>query len=173
LQAAPVHLRVFLLLCSDLAMRSGTAARIAPKHYDPERGQVSFSTKFGDRLTLPVTQELRNLFACANGPADVPYVVQFNPRANSAVKPKHLANSLSLALRRLRFRLGITKRIIPHDLRRTTAVHVYENTHDLRKVQAVLGHRSLPQTLHYLDHNIMTPALETLEDAKAKPRFDA
>ena len=37
---------------------------------------------------------------------------------------------------------GITRHIVPHDLRRTTAVAMLRHTHDVRDVQAILGHRS-------------------------------
>lgn len=179
MQAAPLHLRAFLLLCSDMAMRSGTAVRISPNHYDAATGNVSYSTKFGDKQTLPATAELRAIFAVANGPKDVPYVVQLNPRGSGGLRTnrtadnKSVQSNLQAQLKRLRFALGISKRIIPHDLRRTTAVRVYEDTHDLRAVQHILGHRGLPQTLHYLDHAATSTHVDVLESAKLPRRFDA
>jgi hypothetical protein len=58
LNAASPHLRLWLLLCSDLAMRSTTAANIKPQDYNAETREVRFTTKFSEKLTLPVTREV-------------------------------------------------------------------------------------------------------------------
>lgn len=72
LNSAPRHMRVWLLLCSDLAIRSGTAARLLPENYNPETRELSFRTKFSAAQTLPVTQELAELFAQHKEPANIP-----------------------------------------------------------------------------------------------------
>ena len=64
--------------------------------------------------------------------------------------------------------VGITRHIIPHDLRRTTAVGMLEATGDLRDVQALLGHRSLASTISYLDHDFSPINRATLELIKLK-----
>ena len=56
IDVAPKHVRLWLHLCSDLAMRSGTAAKIAPHNYDPATGLLKFTTKYNERLTLPVAR---------------------------------------------------------------------------------------------------------------------
>ena len=58
LNAAPDDIRLWLLLCSGLAMRSGTASRIGPANYDPRRREMRFTTKCDEALTLPVTAEV-------------------------------------------------------------------------------------------------------------------
>jgi integrase len=140
-------------------LRSGTAARICPADYDVQRQEISFRTKFGDAQTLPVTDELAALFAIAPG-RPAPYVSQLHPRGHISLA------ALRQSVQRLRAAVGIEKRIIPHDLRRTTAVRTLEITQDLRVVQALLGHRALQQTLHYLDHRMTPVSRETLELAK-------
>jgi len=164
LAAARPGLRCYILLCSDLALRSGTAATICPNHYDAQARTISFSTKYNAKLTLPVTAELAQIFALATGPADVPYVAQLGV-ATRRVKGKSLSGELS----RLRRAIGVTHRLTSHDLRRTTAVKVYEHTHDLRTVQAVLGHKNLQTTLIYLDHRNTPVNLDLLEIAKLNP----
>jgi integrase len=161
LKAAPAHIKCWLMMCSDLAMRSGTAAAMAPRNYDADARTLTFRTKKGREMSLPVTDELDAILRpLANLDADTPFVCQLHPDG------KILANSMRLTLKKLRRRLGINRRIVPHDLRRTTAVNVYNETRDLRIVQAVLGHRDLDSTFRYLDHRNTPVMVSTLEKAK-------
>jgi integrase len=171
LAAAPPHLKCWLLLCSDLAIRSGTAATLTPNHYDRERRELTFDTKYQARQCLPVTPELAAILdGC--GEADVPFVAQL-PRRSGAAELKALGhievNSLRKLFTALRKRLGIKRRIVPHDLRRTTATRVYSATKDIRLVQALLGHGHLGSTLWYLDHHMEEVGLSHLELAKLNP----
>ena len=58
-------------------------------------------------------------------------------------------------------------RIRPHDFRRTAAVKLLEHTRDVRDVQALLGHKRLANTVHYLDHVLSPVSLAALESIKA------
>lgn len=145
-------------------MRSGTAAIIAPRHYDVERQTLTFSTKKGREMCLPVTDELNAILApLADLDGDVPFVCHLHPWGHIG------GNNLRQSMTRLRTRLGLTRRFTPHDLRRTTAVRVYNQTHDLRIVQAVLGHKRLDSTLHYLDHRNTPVTPSVLEQARLRP----
>jgi integrase/recombinase XerC len=165
IDAAPPDLRCWLLLCSDLAIRSTTAARIAPCHYNPEARTVTFATKFGTTQTLPATAELVQMFEAAPKHEDttVPYVALYS-RLGRICAPH-----LRVRFHNLRRSLGITRHITPHDLRRTTAVKMLDVTKDIRVVQALLGHRELATTLYYLDHRNTPVELTTLELAKLNP----
>lgn len=161
LNAASPAMRCFVLLCSDLALRSGTAVRISPSHYDPEAGTVSFITKKQAAQTLPVTDELRAIFDSAKRcPPDMPYVTFLSTRKGR--QRVSYAQSFKHLLRRL----GLDDRIRPHDFRRTTAVRVLEVTKDVRDVQALLGHKRLATTMHYLDHGLRPVSVDVLELAK-------
>jgi integrase len=166
LAAAPAHLRLFLLLCSDLAIRSGTACRLGPEHYDPRRGLLSFSTKYGAKLTLPATAEIEELLTRCSMQDPTPFVRQLwfqSPHAHNLKADAAPQTTLNRALRRLRLSLGITRKLTPHDFRRTTAVAMLEETGDVRDVQALLGHRSLQATIWYLDHDLRPVQRNTLE----------
>ena len=137
-------MRCFILLCSDLAIRSGTAVQIGPQHFDRRTQTISFVTKKGRSVTLPVTAELLAIFAASSRcPATMPYVSFLSTRPTCG---QAAAQQTFAALRK---RLGIDRHITPHDLRRTTAVRVLEVTGDIRQVQATLGHRRLYTTVHY------------------------
>lgn len=172
LSAAPSHLRLFLLLCSDLAIRSGTVTRMAPEHYDPKHRTLTFTTKYGEKLSLPTTQAVEELLDDCDMRNPEPFVRQLwhqqpgnhHPHQSATKRSQHL--TLLAAFGRLKRSIGITRPLTPHDLRRTTAVAMYRHTHNLRTVQALLGHRSLQATIWYLDHDLEPIAVEDLETIK-------
>jgi integrase/recombinase XerC len=171
IRTAPPHLKLWLLLCSDLAIRSGTALRLRPKHYDARRGTLTFTTKCDEHLTLPVTAEIRAMLAQCSQNTDQPFVCQLWETHNSKNHmPGKLgtfsATALTRSFRKLRSEAGIQRDIRPHDFRRTTAVAMLRKTQDIREVQAILGHKNLNSTLWYLDHDIRPISRATLEEIK-------
>ncbi len=168
LASAEPYMRLWILLCSDLAIRSGTAMRLNSTNYDPIAGTLRFATKYGAKLTLPTTDEIENLIRQCDQDSTVPYVRQLWTRRGRhpgrRVDPQSTCKSgLSSAWRKLCHKLGITRRIVPHDLRRTTAVAMLRATGDIREVQSLLGHRSLQATIWYLDHDLRPVNRKTLE----------
>lgn len=169
-----MHIKCWLLLCSDMAIRSGTAARISPKHYDKGKGTLTFRTKYSNAQTLEVTAELRALLDTPGLDPDLPYVAQLaRGKEWRTGRPLQCLGRMSHrsmhgAWRRLKEAAGVRKELRPHDLRRTTVRRVYELTHDLRKAQALLGHSDLTSTLWYLQAQHATVSAETLELAKAQ-----
>lgn len=161
-------LKLWLLLCSDLAIRSGTAARLTPANYNPEQRELHFTTKGGAQVTLPTTQELDSLIARCDPHDARPLALQLWPDP----KPDHTTEAWSTgataryAFARLRKRQGWARRVTPHDMRRATAVAIYKATGNLRDVQAALGHKNLVSTLHYLDHDLRPVRRSLLETIK-------
>jgi len=166
-------LRLMILLCSDLAIRSGTALQIAPEHYDATSATLHFTTKMGEKLTLPVTEEIQELFGCCNLHDPRPFVTQLaklnKPGRGQTIRRETLdQTAIDKRFQKLRATIT-TKHITFHDLRRTAAVRMYEQTGDLRAVQALLGHRSMNSTIWYLDHDLMPVSRITLELIKRPP----
>jgi hypothetical protein len=154
MRASPDHVKCWLLLCSDLAIRSGTAAILGPEHYDKRRGTLTFRTKYQGTQTLPVTAELEALLDRCTVP-DIPFVSQLSRgtygTTNQRLAPLGRMSKIGLceAFGRIRRSVGITRKLTPHDLRRTTVRRVYDSTKDLRVAQALLGHSDLSSTLWY------------------------
>lgn len=168
---APDDLRLFILLCADLAIRSGTAVKISPAEYDAARATLRFSTKKGARVALPVTAEITELFAACDAHNPEPFITQIRkrlrPNCLHGMKGKVVrSNQLRAELQALCAAVGITRRIVPHDMRRATAVAYYKHTHNLRKVQTLLGHNSMQATIWYLDNDLEPVDLADLEAIK-------
>lgn len=177
LAAAPDDIRLWLLLCSDLAMRSGTASRIGPTNYDPRRRELRFTTKCDEALTLPVTAEIAAILDTCDHSSPLSYVQQLSFRQQregrgGQFKVNPTRYTINCRFRRLLATLPVRQNLRPHDLRRTAAVRMYEHTNDARDVQALLGHRNLASTIWYLDHDLRPVSRATLELIK-RPRAES
>lgn len=168
LYIVPTHVRLWLLLCSDLAIRSGTAAALGPRHYNRDTATLQFTTKKQAKVHLPVTAEIKELIERCDLNLDVPFVRQlWQPTTGPAMRADTTVLNMTMSLRATMCRAlanaGLPHTFIPHDLRRTTAVAMLEATHDIRDVQALLGHSSLQSTIWYLDHDLRPIKRGTLE----------
>jgi integrase len=122
-------------------------------------------------VCLPVTNELAEMLNQCDQSSRLPFITQVRRRTNpycASTQKNDVTDihELRKELRELRAKLGIDKRIILHDLRRTAAVELYRRTRDIRVVQAFLGHRSLQSTIWYLDNEIVQIDLADLEAIK-------
>jgi integrase len=167
MEKAKPSLRLWLLLCSDLGLRSGTANKISGTHYDAEKKELRFCTKGGSKQTLPVTEEIAQIIAPLDHHTDKPYVWQLRQqdRKRGPESKTYAASGLRRELKAIGESIN-ANRFIPHDLRRTSAVAVYEETGDLRAVQQFLGHINLETTLQYLDHDSVKVSRSVLERIK-------
>jgi integrase/recombinase XerC len=170
LAAAEPWLRCWILLCSDLALRFSEARQIRPSSWNREQHTIRYVKKGGDEYTLPLSDELEQLFALAPQEDDLPFIDALHGQRHRRAKSQTISDdAIRNAWERLKAKTHANAELRPHDLRRTTAVLAYEHTKDIRAVQQLLGHRSLSTTAEYLAHRD-TEKLRPLIDAlKQKP----
>lgn len=170
LRQCPIDLRLYILLCSDLALRSGSAVRVAPCHRVDGTVRLDH-VKHGKNIALPVTAEIAAIFDMVetnpNCDRQMSYLeaLRVTSTTRRAVA-KSLANHYTNRLKHVCGKLGI-ENLRTHDFRRTTAERVYTETRDLRLVQALLGHSHLNITSRYLMREQMKPSLQLLEKVKS------
>jgi integrase len=167
---ASPHLLCMIMLCSDMAIRSGTAQLLTPEKYDSTAKTLTYDTKYQNRQCLPVPAALALLLDKCGRP-DVPFVAQLEREDSQWGKYFKYDRALShqqlyLDWKRLKARAGITRKLTYHDLRRTTAFRIYGATKDIRLVQAVLGHSNLTSTCWYLDHHLTEVPVAVFEQAR-------
>ena len=160
LAATHTGMRLFIHLCADLGLRHQTALALTYGGWDRQTATLTFATKGGVQQTLPVTNEVAAILAWL--PEDTPP----GQSVVAAVWPHPLPKGESARRRyaenewlRLKFILGIRAELHIHDLRRHAAESLWAVTHDLRKVQAFLGHRSPTATARYLANRITAEEL--------------
>lgn len=148
LSAAPTHMRLYILLCSDVAIRAGTVVRLCENDWDHDNGCFRFTTKANVVVALPVTKRLRAMIDMAHtykADTGTPYLKRIG--GPDVYWQQH---SYGRQLKLLQAELGIRPAVTSHDLRRSAARRMYEVTKDLRVVQALLGHTNIASTFHYL-----------------------
>ena len=109
-----------------------------------------------EQAGTPVTEELALILdTCTD--STLPFVGQLSRGYHAyfgwelkAVGRPMKAATLRENFKKLKEKCGIERDLRPHDLRRTTAKAMYDLTHDLRAVQALLGHSQMSSTLWYL-----------------------
>ena len=178
LAAASPRLRFFLMLCADLGIRHRTATRIAIANYDRDTRALRFTTKGNTHQALPVTDSIAQIIESLPADADrhAPIVNLLRPRKQQGHPPGDNPRFLK-AWNKLKEQLGIRAELHIHDLRRTAAEDVWEATHDIRIVQAQLGHRSPTTTARYLANKIqlqdLRPVLEKVQAMRAQRQQQA
>ena len=137
-------MRAFLLLTRTLGLRKSEALNAKPRDIALDTNRLTFRRKHEGSSNLPLTPELQSLFQyAATHDPDAPLVQTLAQR-------KVCQQFFYRHWWALKRRAAVDPNIIPHDLRRTAASRVYEQTRDLRIAQKLLGHRNLEATLHYL-----------------------
>lgn len=156
LAPATPHMRLFVLLVSGMGLRFSEALRTAPEHYDAQTQTITIPTKGGKRRTFPVPDEIAAILALVPDTEGT-----FLERLRGAPRLSH--ENLRRQWNQLKRKAGIRPEITPHDLRRTAAVRIYRQTHDVYAAKALLGHDALASTAHYLSAH-EPQAMQILQD---------
>jgi len=148
LEAAPSFShRVIFSTMYGTGMRVSEALHLRARHIDSQRMMIRIEQSKGNRdryvQLSPKLLELLRIYWRKVRPQEWLFPGQFphQPLSREAV---------GQAVTRAAHRAGLTKDPSPHCLRHAFAVHLLEAGTDLRKIQLLLGHRSLATTARYL-----------------------
>jgi integrase len=145
--AAEPWLRLWLMLCSQLALRNAEARHVGPAEYNHAEQTITYRKKGGQHHQLPVTPEIAAMFEAAPEPPPGCNAWSFVERWRGRPLGKGPIESAWVALKK---RAGVRAELRAHDIRRTTAVSLYTLTRDIRTVSHLLGHENLVATCQYL-----------------------
>ena len=143
--ASPKH-RTILTTCYAAGLRVSEATRLKPTEIDSRRMVIRVDQGKGrkDRyvmLSPRLLEILRDWWRLRK-----PKVWLF-----PGIGGHHISTAaVELACQKARRLSGIRKPITPHSMRHCFAVHLLESGTDVRRIQLLLGHRSLATTARYL-----------------------
>ena len=143
LRLATPAMRLFILLCWQLALRRSEALAVSPLSYKESEHTITIPTKGGKIRCIPLTADCEEMILAASRSAADP-----SEGCVSILNGRRMKR-LDKRWWQLTIRAGV-QGITPHDLRRTTATNLYRASHDVRAVQQYLGHSQLVSTTHYL-----------------------
>jgi integrase/recombinase XerD len=148
LEAAPSYThRIIFSTMYGTGMRVSEALHLRMRHIDSQRMMIRIEQSKGNRdRDVPLSPKLLELLRTywrKVRPQDWLFPGQ-NP--DQPLRRAAVGQAVTLAARRA----GLTKKPSPHCLRHAFAVHLLEAGTDLRKIQLLLGHRSLATTARYL-----------------------
>ncbi len=139
--------RAILTTCYAAGLRVSEVARLRPLDIDSQRMVIRVEQGKGQKdryvmLSPKLLEILRDWWRVKKPkpwlfPGDLP--------------ARHITiGAVDLACRRARRAARILKPITPHSMRHAFAVHLLEQGTDVRRIQLLLGHRSLNTTARYL-----------------------
>ena len=144
--ASPKH-RTILTTCYAAGLRISEAVRLTPTDIDSQRMVIRVEQGKGQKdryvmLSPKLLEILREWWRMEKPkpwlfPGDIP--------------GRHItSDAVELACREAHRASRISKPITPHSLRHAFSVHLLEQGTDVRRIQLLLGHRSLATTARYL-----------------------
>jgi site-specific recombinase XerD len=155
-------------------LRLGEARRLKIADIDRDRKVIRIEKSKGgmDRYVM-LSEELRTILR--------EYYVAFRPKVFLFENPRTGKpfddSTFQKAFHRARRKAGITKPVTVHSLRHSFATHLLENGTDLRRIQALLGHKSVKTTqiyTHVAGNYLSTTQspLDTLSGVQVAPKKD-
>lgn len=169
LRKAPGWLKLILLLTRYCALRATTALTLTAADVDQQTWHIRRRTKAQMSISIPCGPRVREMLRFALHMAE-PGQYLVNALGGNGATRKQLYDNCNHAINKLKRDLKIHGKWTLHDLRRTAARDLYDNTHDLRLVQALLGHANLAQSLWYLSDATHTLTAEHMEQSARKEK---
>jgi site-specific recombinase XerD len=139
--------KTILTTCYAAGLRISEAVSLRPTHIDSQRMVIRVEQGKGanDRyvmLSPRLLEILRQWWRCAK-PKDWLFP--------GGVLGRHITpHALVVTCQDVQKRSGLSKPVTPHSLRHAFACHLLESGTDLRRIQLLMGHRSLSTTARYL-----------------------
>ena len=144
--AGPKH-RTILTTCYAAGLRISEVVRLRPPDIDSQRMVIRVEQGKGqkDRYVMLSPKLLETLREWWRLEKPKPWLFPGN------IPGQHITTSaVELACRGAYRASGIRKPVTPHSLRHAFSVHLLEQGTDVRRIQLLLGHRSLATTARYL-----------------------
>jgi len=144
--ASPKH-RTILTTCYAAGLRISEAVRLKPTEIDSQRMVIRVDQGKGQKdryvmLSPRLLEILRNWWRLEK---PKPWLFPSN------IPGRHITRfAVEDACQEARRVSGISKPVSPHSMRHAFAVHLLEHGVDVRRIQLLLGHRSLATTARYL-----------------------
>ena len=162
LAIASNRLQLAMLLARDAGLRRAAIETLTQAQVDFDHGEIFGTTKNKARYRVPLTKRLRVLLAaiCPFAGKDEPLIATVSLN-RKPVKACTILWELKRPQERARAGRGMAWSM--HDLRRTAARQLYDNTRDIRKVQRLLGHASPIATWWYIGNAGQPLTSEDLE----------
>lgn len=161
LAASEPRLRFALLMARNCGLRLTTILNVAPCNVGD--GRINIKSKGGTWTQVAVTKSIGGILQGV-----IPLCARHDKPILRQLGFEH-AYQLSRRLFQVLDQLGMRKAWTFHDLRRTFAHSLYEQSHDLRVVQKQMGHTSPVHTLHYLVVERSAITQEQMEQASYQP----
>jgi integrase/recombinase XerD len=139
--------KTILTICYAAGLRISEAVSLKATHIDSQRMVIRVEQGKGakDRyvmLSPRLLEILRHWWRCAK-PKDWLFP--------GGVLGRHITtDAIVHTCREVQKRSGLSKPVTPHSLRHAFACHLLESGTDLRRIQLLMGHRSLSTTARYL-----------------------
>ena len=140
-------LELAMLIAHDAALRLGTICALTPDSLDWDAKTISGRTKRQNAFCVPMTTRLQERLSWAAAQCksrDMTLLGSYR----ASPKPYRI-DAIEVQLRRAKTQARAGPWCF-HDIRRTAARRLFDQTHDVRKVQRLLGHMHLRTSLWYL-----------------------
>ena len=144
---SPLKHRTILTTCYAAGLRISEAISLKPTAIDSKRMVIRIEQGKGqkDRYVMLSPRLLDILRQWWHRERPKVWLFQGNDTGRHITK-----DAVEVACQQARQIAGIQKPVTPHSLRHAFAVHLLESGTDVRRIQLLLGHRSLATTAQYL-----------------------